>query len=281
MPRTDLAMLPDGALLRYGLWRRTGKQCLVLVHPLAMDLGYWHGVVERLPGDVDVLAYDVRGHGGSVRLSSPWSARQHASDLLGLMDVVGWSGAVVAGASMGGCIAIAAAGLDPGRVRGLGLIDTTAWYGEDAADKWRERAGRALENGMPDLLDFQLGRWFTEGFLVSGDRAVTQAGETFLANDPASYAQACAMLGAFDGRRDLAGYAGPCRIVVGRDDYATPLEAAVGMASLARSSVLDVIEDARHFTPLETPDAVAANIVALLATAYRDERSSPASAVST
>ncbi len=77
-----------------------------------------------------------------------------ARDLAELFDHVGWQNAVVAGCSMGGCVAQALAGLYPSRVSALGLIDTTAWYGEDAPAQWRERAAavRCERPGRTDRL---------------------------------------------------------------------------------------------------------------------------------
>ena len=37
---------------------------------------------------------------------------------------------------MGGCVTLAFAARHPKRVDGLGLFDTTAWYGENAPQAW-------------------------------------------------------------------------------------------------------------------------------------------------
>src|SRR4051794_34941768 len=117
---------------------------IVLVHSLALDRSVWDGVVERLHGDAEILAYDCRGHGHSGRRSGDYSAALFARDLAELVDHIGWQKTAVVGCSMGGNVVQAFAGMYPQRVTALGLIDTTAWYGADAAAKFAERADAAL-----------------------------------------------------------------------------------------------------------------------------------------
>src|SRR5947199_172393 len=82
-----------------------------------------------------------------------FTAELFATDLAELLDCVGWQDAAVAGCSMGGCVALAFAGLYPARATRLGLIDTTAWYDADAAANFGERAAAARETGMAGLID--------------------------------------------------------------------------------------------------------------------------------
>src|SRR5229473_3542380 len=90
------------------------------------------------------IAFQVR----SARQAMPFATDLFARDLAELLDHVGWPTAVVAGCSMGGCVAQTFAGLYPARASALGLIDTTAWYGDDASKQWRERGAAARSNGL-------------------------------------------------------------------------------------------------------------------------------------
>jgi 3-oxoadipate enol-lactonase len=123
----------DGIQLAYALHDRPapGRQ-VVLIHSLAMDRSFWRPVAERLAMNACVLIPDCRGHGRSNRPKGPVTVELHADDLADLLDQLGWRTALVAGASMGGCIALAFAIRHPARVSALGLVDTTAWYGPDA-----------------------------------------------------------------------------------------------------------------------------------------------------
>src|SRR5258707_804568 len=117
----------DGTRIAYTLYAHPAA-ALVLVHSLAMDRSFWRPVAERLAGNAPVLIHDCRGHGRSDRPAGPVTVERHADDLADLMDQLGWRTAVVAGASMGGCIALAFAIRHPARVSALGLVHTTPLY---------------------------------------------------------------------------------------------------------------------------------------------------------
>ena len=150
-------------------------------------------------------------------------------DLAQLLDHLKWNEAVIAGCSMGGCVAQAFAGRYPARTRALALIDTTAWYGPDAPKQFRDRAAAAKAKGMQGLIDFQVTRWFSEKFAASHPDLVNRATSIFLGNDFECYAASCALLGDADLRHYLRGYRMPVAIIVGEEDYATPVAMAKAM----------------------------------------------------
>jgi len=235
----------------------------VLIHSLAMDRGFWRPVAERM--DCAVLLYDCTGHGESPKPAGPYTVEGFADDLARLLDAVGWERALVAGASMGGCVALAFAAKHAARVQSLGLVDTTAWYGPDAPRQWEERAQKALQSGMQALVDFQVTRWFSDDFRAAHPEVVSQCVATFLENDVKAYAATCRMLGAADLRQSLGRIRVPTAVVVGDEDYATPLAMAEALHKGIAGSTLAVLKKARHLTPLERPDEVAAELRRLLA----------------
>jgi 3-oxoadipate enol-lactonase len=183
-----------------------------------------------------------------------------ARDLAALMDHVGWRSAVVAGCSMGGCVALAFVAAYPERVQGLGLFDTTAWYGAEAPQQWGERADRAAASGLEGLVEFQTTRWFGDRFREEKADVVRRSINVFLANDRRAYAETCRMLGVCDVRPALPRINVPTRILVGEEDYATPLDMARNLQAGIPGSSLTVLTGARHLTPLEIPDQVADEI---------------------
>ncbi len=72
------------------------------------------------------------------------------------------------------------------------------------------------------------------------------------------------MLGAADLRDGLSGIKVPTRIVVGEEDYATPVKMAEEMHAGISGSTFLVLPKARHLTPLEQPDTIAAELKQLL-----------------
>jgi 3-oxoadipate enol-lactonase len=255
----------DGCDIAYTLRTRPapGADRVVLIHSLALDASVWDGVTARLAGHSDVLTYDCRGHGRSGRPRTSFTTELFAGDLAELLDHVGWPAATVAGCSMGGNIAQAFAGRHPSRVTALALIDTTAWYGEDARQRWQERADAARSRGLGSLVEFQVTRWLGDRFRAAHPGVVRALTSVFLANDLGCYAASCAMLGDADSRHDLPSFRMPVAVIVGEEDYATPVSSARQLHEALEGSTLTVLPNARHLTPVECPDQIASLLLAL------------------
>jgi 3-oxoadipate enol-lactonase len=264
--KTGTFSTSDGCPIAYALrgGAKTDAPRLALVHSLALDQCVWDGVVEKLSGEAALLTYDCRGHGRSGRPHMAYTAELFARDLAELMDHVGWKKAAVAGASMGGCVAQAFGGLYPERTAALGLIDTTAWYGPDAPKQFRERAAAAKAKGMGGLIDFQLSRWFSDGFRNARGARVDAAINVFLANDFECYAATCALLGDADLRRYASAFKMPVAIIVGEEDYATPVAMAKTLHEAIPHSTLAILRGVRHLTPIECPGEIADRLRELL-----------------
>lgn len=256
----------DGCPIDYTLYdaRHANAPRLALIHSLALDRSIWDGAVGDLGCDMHVVAYDCRGHGRSGKPSGPYSVEQFARDLAELFDHLGWPPAAVAGCSMGGMVAQAFGGLYPGRATALGLIDTSAWYGPDAPKEWDERAANVRAKGFKGVIDFQLSRWFGDKFRAEHTELVDQAKRVFLAGDLDAYENTCTLLGAADVRPFLAGMKIPVAVIVGEEDYATPVAMAQQMHEAIAGSTLSVLPHARHLTPIENADKVAAELSALI-----------------
>jgi 3-oxoadipate enol-lactonase len=229
-----------------------------------MDGDFWSPVVAELSGSAQLLTYDCRGHGRSDKPPGPYTIELFADDLSDLLDAVGWKTAIVAGASMGGSVALGFAAKYPSRVSALGLFDTTAWYGPNAPSNWEERAVKAKTEGLQGLVGFQKTRWFGDAFRENNADIVDASVATFIRNDVAAYAETCRMLGNFDLRSSLDQITVPTAIAVGEEDYATPPEMAETLRAGIKNSTLTIIKGGRHLTPLEKPDAIAAQLSVLL-----------------
>jgi 3-oxoadipate enol-lactonase len=243
---------------------RSGAPRVALIHSLALDGTIWNGVAERLAGEAEILTYDCRGHGQSERNSESYTTELFAGDLAELFGQIGWTSAVVAGCSMGGCVAQAFAAMNPSQVAALGLIDTTAWYGEDAPKKWRERAAVARSKGLAGMVEFQETRWFSDGFRTAHPELVAAMTDIFLANDVDCYASTCVMLGDADLRPGLPSLRMPVAVIVGDEDYATPVAMSQNLHDAIPGSTLTIIPAGRHLTPVECPDEIASQLSQLL-----------------
>ncbi len=257
----------DGCEIAYTLHTGAGTTAprIALVHSLALDRSIWDDVVQSLAQDAQVLTFDCRGHGRSTQMVMTYTPQLFARDLAELMDHVQWPSAIVAGCSMGGMVAQAFAIAYPQRTTGLALIDTTAWYGADAPKAWRERGATGKAKGMAALVEFQTGRWFGDAFRAHEKAAVERLVKVFLANNVDCYVKTCEMLGDGDLRAGLASIKIPTAVVVGEEDFATPVAMAEALHKGIAGSTLTVLPGGRHITPTEKPQDIAARIREVIA----------------
>ena len=256
----------DGCEIAYTLRSRGAGTVrrIVFIHSLGFDGSMWQGVVSRLGDEAETLTYDCRGHGRSGRTTDVFTLNQFADDLAQLLDAVKWSEAAVIGCSMGGCVAQAFAGRYPARVSALGLIDTTAWYGSEAPGQWRERAATARAKGLAGMVEFQLTRWFSDRFRAEHPEVMRAAAEVLTKNDVEGYAAACLMLGDTDLRSLLPQIQAPTAVIVGEDDYATPVAMSRQLHESIRGATLAILAGGRHLTPIESPERIASELRSLL-----------------
>src|SRR5690606_1865450 len=145
-----------------------------------------------------VVSVDLRGHGQSSKSPGPYTVAMFAQDAQQVVQDLGYPRVVVAGASLGGCVALQF-GLDyPEQTAALGLIDTTAWYGATAPQDWQVRAEKAQSEGLASMVQFQASRWFSPQFRGDHPNEVAQCVSTFLANDVDAYSATCHALGGFN-----------------------------------------------------------------------------------
>ncbi|MQA09355.1 MAG: alpha/beta fold hydrolase [Pseudonocardiaceae bacterium] len=232
----------------------TGNPVLLL-HSLAQCGEVWRPLIEALTPRARVLAPDARGHGGSPWDGTPFSVEDLADDMAALLTELDTGPVAVAGMSMGGCVAIAIAANHPALVSRLVLADTTACYGPGRVETWEQRATNAVQKPRRQQTEFQVDRWFSDEFRERHPDEVRRVVELFVDTDSEAHAQACRALGAFDGTGLLASITCPTLVAVGEHDYATPPEMARTIADGVESSDLLVVEEARHFSVFEVPEA--------------------------
>lgn len=95
---------------------------VLAVHGISSTRRLWSWLRAEAP-DLTLVAPDLRGRGDSLHLQGPSSVRQHADDLVAVLDALGLDAVHVCGMSMGGFVAVDLALRFPDRVRSLVLVD--------------------------------------------------------------------------------------------------------------------------------------------------------------
>jgi 3-oxoadipate enol-lactonase len=238
------------------------EPAVLLLHSLAMDHSIWDVHAASIEQVAPVLRPDLPGHGRSApvgEVTVEWMADQVAA----MLDEQPWDHYVVAGLSLGGCVAQSLTIRRPDLVAALCLVDTTAWYGPDAAEAWSGRAEKARTEGFDSLSGFQLDRWFGPAFRREHPEVGEALLDTFRANDIDSYGHVCRAMGAFDARGALAGIDVPTRVLVGELDPATPLPHAELLARSIPGATLRVVPGAGHMSPVEDPQLLVDELIGL------------------
>jgi len=126
---------------------RRGRTPVLIVHGLSFFSYDWVPVVEQIAQDREVAAIDMRGFGESTR--SPqrnYKLDTMSSDVIAVLDALGWDKAVLMGHSFGGRVALATAGWRPERAAGLVCVD----FAPDLAPAGRRHVAERI-GGQPDV----------------------------------------------------------------------------------------------------------------------------------
>jgi N-formylmaleamate deformylase len=106
---------------------RTGgsKPALVSLHGLTGSGACWSPLARALEREYDVVMPDARGHGKSSTPLNSYRYKDHASDVVGLIQGLGLAAPVLLGHSMGGMTAAMVASELATAIRGVILADPT------------------------------------------------------------------------------------------------------------------------------------------------------------
>lgn len=264
----------DGArLYYYAAGTRGGGEPILLLHGFPASSHLWTRVVPLLADGHRVVVLDLLGFGRSDRpLGRDVSIRGHAERTVAVLDLLGINYACVVGHDVGGGVAQAIAVRWPQRVSRLCLVDSVAFADWPTREVRMARATLPLTRHLPatwvlSVLRSDLLRGYTDG--DEGSHSIELYVKPFAT--PEGRDALVEHLHGLDaaetealGQR-LSSLVQPVSLVWGAHDPFLPLSIARRLQETIPGATLDVIPDARHFTPEEAPERVAGAIGALLA----------------
>ena len=121
-PSDSGQVLVDGCSIAWASWGAVGAPVVVLVHGAGAHMGWWDAVIAELAGSFRLIAFDLSGNGDSAGRAD-YEGEEWADEVLAVARDVGGERALLVGHSLGGRIAILAAGRGLETVRGLVLVD--------------------------------------------------------------------------------------------------------------------------------------------------------------
>lgn len=269
---------------------------LVLLHGFSLDRTTWHYQVRDLAGDHRLVVYDHRGHGRSgLPATGDLSLEALARDLDAVLGATAPAGgAILAGHSMGGMVALAWARAFPEavgeRVRGLVLVDTTSAdvFGGMLPGAAR-RVAAAFQGAQEAAMRALVGRSGTLDALRRSSGALGYLGVRAMGFGPDPSPSKVAFverlldatptevwtgmmpaLAGLDVSTVLGAITVPTLVVVGSHDRLTPPGAAERIAAAIPGAELAVIPGAGHMAMLEKPHAFNARLRAFRARVERE-----------
>jgi pimeloyl-ACP methyl ester carboxylesterase len=257
----------DGGTLRV-LERGSGPP-VVLVHGYTLTSAVWTLQLERWPEHGHrVVAYDQRGHGGSLAGADGITAASLAADLRTVLEELDLRDVVLVGHSLGGMVvqalAVEHADVVATRVARVVLLSTAArgvsWV-DSPLRSFVERAG-ALYGRIGPLA---MGRREL-GFLLAsvgvGPDApvwvIERAQAMTQACPPETLVAAGRVLLRFDVSTRVEAVAAPTLVVCGTHDRLTPPRESVRLVERIPGAVLEVLPRVGHLVMLEAPDRLEA-----------------------
>lgn len=228
---------------------------------LLMTGDMWAGQVQEFEPDHRVIVVDPPGHGGSEKLTAPFSFTDCADVVADILDGVGVERTHFVGNSWGGMIGGTFAALQPSRIGRAVLMNCTA-----------SRAGRAqkLEYGL--LLRMAktlrgirgpLTRPVLTAFLGPTTFHTRPEVVAFVRNavhrvdvDSAAWAVQSVVPRRPDQQTLLSRVKAPVLVVAGAEDATFPLRETIAMADAIPGADVTVLDGVAHLAALENPRLV-------------------------
>ncbi|GAC1646172.1 MAG: hypothetical protein NVS4B12_12890 [Ktedonobacteraceae bacterium] len=236
---------------------------LILIHGLASSMSLWAGLDQSQLSGLQIISYDLRGHGASDRPGGAHTLAKYVADLKGLLAALAIKNAIFAGHSLGGMVAMELAASEPDMVAGLVLLDTTASFPQSTRDQFFELASNASFNGMSAIADRLLQLSFSPQFMAANPKMVTTIRKGIVASDAASIAAAARLVAKVDLRQRLAAIHCPTQVLVGEQDELAPPALSEELAKGINGAQLQIIPESGHALPAEQPHAVTITLVDL------------------
>ena len=257
--------LRSGVSLHYEV-EGTGPP-VVLIHGHTLDLSVMDGLVGPLVGaGMQVVRFDLRGHGRSGRPDSGYHVSHHAADVAAVMDTVGADRAALVGYSIGGGIALETALTMPDRVVTLTLLSPVLPdrpYEPEFFDSLRQVARVTRSDGIRAAM---LGPWLDSPLWATSltDPVVRQRLASIVERFPGAEYLASAR-----DRVDrewimpdrLAEITQPTTVAVGELELPGFLAYAEEIAEGIPGAQLEVLEGLGHLHLLQDPDRVVKLVV--------------------
>ena len=232
--------------------RGQGGQTVLLIHGNTASSLWWERVMEHLPGDVCLLAPDLRGCGDSDKPAPPWSIADLAEDVYQFTQAMGVQRCFVVGHSLGGGVAMQLAVAHPELVERLVLINSAPAEGLVTPPERYAQLEVAVK--MPEVLKAALAMMMPtapqdEFYHTVMEESVKKSAGALIPNGRA--------LDVMNLVEQVAGLRAPTLIIYGQKDGLVTLDMMERTRDRIPGAQLELWPEVGHSAPVEAPERLA------------------------
>jgi 3-oxoadipate enol-lactonase len=231
----------------------TGPRVLLL-HAVGMDLTLLDALTALMAKDFTVLRADLRGHGKSPYVPAS-SLADYADDVHALLTKLSFTPCGVAGFAMGGMVTQALAVNYPQDTRAIVIASCAHEQNAESKAALLSRATDAQRDGMANIVDATMQRWFTDPFIARGGDAAVR--ERLRTDDVRGWSDAFHAMANIDTAPRLEGIKVPTLCLAGEVDKSTPPPIVKAIADAIPGARYHMLPGAPHMPFVEMPSAVA------------------------
>jgi pimeloyl-ACP methyl ester carboxylesterase len=270
--RGEFVDIGGARLYYYAAGTRGAGEPVVFLHGFPTSGHLWGDVVAQMPPGHRIVVLDLLGYGRSDPPGSRGlTLRAHAERVVGLLDALRITSTCIVGHDLGGGVAQSLALDWPDRVSQLALVDSVAFNGWPTRDVRIARALMPLLRRIPTNWLLPIVRADLERGYCDASRAAhsidkyqrpfnsDEGRRAFLQHLAALDAKETQALGTRLGNIRV-----PTAVIWGAYDPYLSVPLGRRLADAIPGATFDVIGDARHFTPEDSPREIAQIVAGLL-----------------
>ena len=241
---------------------------LILLHGFTSSTYSWKDVFEPLSEKFRVIAVDLKGFGFSGKPDGDYTRRGQSVLVTHLLDTLHIDRAWLCGSSMGGEVAVNLALLNPNRVMGLILIDSSGIPVSGSGSLAPRyllvpvigRVLTAFAMTSDKLVREGLSKSFYDPSKITEERVAAYYLPLKTRDGQRAALRARVQTGAYPFEQDLHKITAPTLIMWGAEDRLIPIEAGRKFNQLIPGSKMVVIEKCGHLAAEEVPERVVQEI---------------------
>ena len=231
---------------------------LIFIHGLGMNKKMWKLQVPAFISNYHVITYDLLGHGLTNFQSEIYSIDKFVEQLNNFVKYLGIKEFGLIGFSLGGIIARAYAAHYSDSIKALSIISSPYQRSKKERKKVMLRAHESEEGGPVATVDDAIERWFTNDFILSKHKIISQVRNWVLSNNPKIYHKIYKVFASAD--IDHVNYISsikcPTLIIACEEDVGNSPNMAKKMAKNISSAKLEVVPGLKHMGLLEKPKLI-------------------------